>query len=286
MWIVATAELPMHSRSDVPGPRLNRTEREQVAAGLAARRDYAEIARQLGRPTSTVSREVARNGGPAAYDADRAEAAAHERARRPRGNPAAADRAAGAGRPQEPRAAARSVFLDEFTESVVATGVPRTAARVLVRIHSADDGLTAADLITELGVSRAAVSNAVAYLDRLRLIRREREPAGRRERYVVGDDVWSASWNESVEANARWVRITARGVEALGPDTPAGVRLARAARFFTAVQETMSAGPWPLATGETGALLRALARAGVPVTAEQLRGVLTQEQRAALRRRA
>jgi DNA-binding transcriptional regulator GbsR (MarR family) len=284
-WIVATAELPMHARSDVPGPRLNRTERERVAAGLAARRDYAEIARQLGRPTSTVSREVARNGGPAAYDADRAEAAAHERARRPRGNLATADGAAGAGQAQGPRAD-RLVFLDEFAESVVATGVPRTAARVLVRIHSADEGLTAADLITVLGVSRAAVSNAVAYLDRLRLIRREREPAGRRERYVVGDDVWSASWNESVEANARWVRITARGVEALGPETPAGVRLARAARFFTAVQETMSAGPWPLATGEAGALLRALARAGLPVTAEQLRGVLTPEQRAALRRRA
>jgi hypothetical protein len=268
----------------VPGPRLNRTEREQVAAGLAARRDYAEIARRLGRPTSTVSREVARNGGPATYDADRAEAAAQERARRPRGRPAAgAD--SSTDDTQETRASARSAFLDEFTESVVATGVPRTAARVLVRIHSADDGLTATDLITELGVSRAAVSNAVAYLDRLRLIRREREPAGRRERYVVGDDVWSTSWNESVEANARWVRITTRGVEVLGPDTRAGIRLARAARFFTAVQETMSSGPWPLATGEAGALLRALARAGLPVTAEQLRGVLTPEQRAALRRR-
>jgi hypothetical protein len=270
----------------VPGPRLNRTEREQVAAGLAARRDYAEIARRLGRPTSTVSREVTRNGGPSAYDADRAEAAAHERARRPPGGSAPAPAPATSGdHALDPRGAARSAFLDDFSESVVATGVPRTAARVLARIHSADDGLTAADLISELGVSRAAVSNAVAYLDRLRLIRREREPAGRRERYVVGDDVWSASWNESVEANARWVRITTRGVDVLGPDTPAGVRLARAARFFTAVQETMSAGPWPLATGETGALLRALARAGVPVTADQLRDVLTPEQRAALRRR-
>ena len=270
----------------MPGPRLNRTEREQVAAGLAARRDYAEIARRLGRPTSTVSREVTRNGGPAAYDADRAEKAAHERARRPRSGPASAAPTPAADGDPDPRAAARSAFLDDFSESVVATGVPRTAARILARIHSADDGLTAADLIGELGVSRAAVSNAVAYLDRLRLIRRERGPAGRRERYVVGADVWAASWNESVEANARWVTITTRGVEVLGPSTPAGVRLARAARFFAAVQETMSTGPWPVATGETGALLRALARAGVPVTAEQLRGALTPEQRAALRRRA
>nr|WP_277986447.1 helix-turn-helix domain-containing protein [Promicromonospora panici] len=168
----------------------------------------------------------------------------------------------------------------------MATGVPRTAARVLVWIHSSDHGLTAADLGEELRVSRAAVSNAVAYLDRLRVIRREREPSGRRERYVVADDVWATSWRENVEANARWAATTSRGVAVLGPDTPAGIRLARAARFFSALHETMSSGPWPLASGEAAAVLRALARAGVPMTAEQLRGALTPEQRAALRRRA
>lgn len=263
----------------MPGPRLNRTEREQVAAGLAARLDYAEIARRLSRPTSTVSREVSRNGGPAGYDADRAEAAAHERARRPRG---AGSTTGVDDRTPDPKAA----FLDEFTENVAATGVPRTVARVLVWIHSSDHGLTAADLSSELRVSRAAVSNAVAYLDRLRLVRREREPSSRRERYVVADDVWAASWQENVAANARWAATTSRGVAVLGPDTPAGIRLARAARFFSALHETMAAGPWPLATGEAAAVLRTLARAGVPITAEQLRGALTPEQRAALRRRA
>ncbi|WP_051433289.1 MarR family transcriptional regulator [Promicromonospora kroppenstedtii] len=255
------------------GARLNRSERERVAAGLATGLDYAEIARRLGRPTSTVTREVARNGGPDGYVADDAEAAARERARRPRTTP------------PTPEPDPRAVFLEEFAENVASTGVPRTTARVLVQIHSSDHGCTAADLIAELGVSRAAVSNAVVYLDGLRLIRREREPETRRERYVVGDDVWATSWNESVDANARWVATTTRGVEVLGPDTPAGVRLARAARFFSAVHETMAAGPWPLATGEAAALLRALARAGVPVTADQLRSVLTPDQRAALRRR-
>ncbi|MFD7022856.1 MarR family transcriptional regulator [Promicromonospora sukumoe] len=264
------------------GARLNRTERELVAAGLAARLDHAEIARRLGRPTSTVTREVARNAGPAGYDADAAEAAARERARRPR----AVVRAPGDERAPDPGRTARAAFLDEFAENVVATGVPRTTARVLVLIHASDDGLTAAEIVDELRISKASVSNAVVYLDGLRLIRREREPETRRERYVVGDDVWAASWNESVEANARWVRTTTRGVAVLGPDTPAGIRLARAARFFSSVHETMSAGPWPLATGEAAGVLRALARAGVPVTAEQLRSVLTPEQRAVLRRRA
>lgn len=209
-------------------------------------------------------------------------AAALQRARRPRGAAPVPDEDLA----PDPQATALADFLDEFAENVVATGVPRTGAQVLVRVHSSDHGCTAAGLSAELRVSRAAVSNAVAYLDRLRLIRREREPSSHRERYVVRDDVWAASWNQSVAANARWVTTTTRGVELLGPDSPAGVRLARAARFFTALHEAMSAGPQPLATGEAAALLRTLARAGVPITAEQLRGALTPEQSAALRRRA
>ncbi|ANZ21079.1 Helix-turn-helix domain [Streptomyces noursei ATCC 11455] len=53
----------------MPGRRLTRAERQQIAAGLAQRLNYADIARRLDRPTSTVSREVARNGGPARYRA-------------------------------------------------------------------------------------------------------------------------------------------------------------------------------------------------------------------------
>lgn len=49
-----------------PGRRLTRADWRQIAAGLAQALDYAAIGRRLGRPTSTVSREVARNGGPAA----------------------------------------------------------------------------------------------------------------------------------------------------------------------------------------------------------------------------
>ncbi|WP_165495542.1 helix-turn-helix domain-containing protein, partial [Actinomadura roseirufa] len=66
----------------MPGERLDRRERRAIAAGLAAGLGYTEIARGLGRPTSTVSREVARNGGPGAYRSDRAQRAAERRARR------------------------------------------------------------------------------------------------------------------------------------------------------------------------------------------------------------
>src|SRR4051812_21651197 len=54
----------------MPGGRLTQQERQRIALGLADGLAYAEIARGLDRPTSTVTREVMRNGGPTAYRAD------------------------------------------------------------------------------------------------------------------------------------------------------------------------------------------------------------------------
>jgi len=58
-------------------------EREQISRGLAAGLPLREIARRLGRAASTVSREIARNGGGHAYRAAQADARAWQRARRP-----------------------------------------------------------------------------------------------------------------------------------------------------------------------------------------------------------
>ncbi len=66
-------------------------EHGQIALGLADSLAYAEIARRLQRPTSTITREVMRNGGPTAYRADLAHRATEQRARR-RGPAAPGDR--------------------------------------------------------------------------------------------------------------------------------------------------------------------------------------------------
>jgi transposase, IS30 family len=68
----------------VPGARLTIDEREEIALGLATGRSFAVIAVQLGRPTSTVSREVDRNGGRGGYRASRAQRETDRRARRPK----------------------------------------------------------------------------------------------------------------------------------------------------------------------------------------------------------
>lgn len=63
---------------------LSLQEREEVSRGLAAGWSMRRIAAGLDRPPSTVSREVARNGGRDAYRAHDADAAAYERAQRPK----------------------------------------------------------------------------------------------------------------------------------------------------------------------------------------------------------
>jgi IS30 family transposase len=66
-----------------PG-RLAPQDREEISRGLRAGESVRAIAAALGRPASTVSREVARNGGPAAYRAVAAGERAREQARRPK----------------------------------------------------------------------------------------------------------------------------------------------------------------------------------------------------------
>ena len=68
----------------MPGTRLCVEAREVIALGLARKETFAHIARQLRRPTSTVSREVGRNGGCEGYRATVAQRATNKRACRPK----------------------------------------------------------------------------------------------------------------------------------------------------------------------------------------------------------
>ena len=62
---------------------LSLVEREEISRGVAAGESLRVIGRRLGRAPSTLSREVARNGGRRRYRAHRADRAAWQRARRP-----------------------------------------------------------------------------------------------------------------------------------------------------------------------------------------------------------
>jgi IS30 family transposase len=66
------------------GCALTPSEREEISRGLAAGESLRAIATRLGRPASTVCREVNRNGGRTNYRAQKAEEWASKRARRPK----------------------------------------------------------------------------------------------------------------------------------------------------------------------------------------------------------
>ncbi|WP_157249994.1 GbsR/MarR family transcriptional regulator [Nonomuraea typhae] len=222
----------------MPGGRLTGQDRQHIAAWLAEGLGYAEIGRRLGRPASTIMREVTRNGGPDDYRADRANEATRDRARRRKQaqppSPPAPDNDHG----RDPQA------IRDATESYIALleqqGLPRMMARVMTCLYITDAGaLTAADLVQRLRISPASVSHAVAFLEQQGLLKRERVPGARRERYVIDDEVWLRSTLASVRMNDALAAAAQRAAEVLGVATPAGARFEHSAEFLLLVSEAL-----------------------------------------------
>ncbi|MGW0082782.1 helix-turn-helix domain-containing protein [Streptomyces sp. NPDC003393] len=222
----------------MPGGRLTQQERQQIALGLADGLAYAEIARRLGRPTSTVTREVMRNGGPTAYRADLAHRATERRTRRRR--PAVPRDATVPPEAHGRDAEAVREYEETLTTVFIGSGTPKMMARVMACLCTSDAGsLTASDLVQRLQVSPASVSKAIAFLESQDLVRRERDER-RRERYTIDDDVWYQAMMASVRSTAQVAETARQGVGILVPGTPAAVRMENIARFLDHVSESLA----------------------------------------------
>ncbi|MGF1429292.1 helix-turn-helix domain-containing protein [Kitasatospora sp. LaBMicrA B282] len=220
----------------MPGGRLTQQERQQIALGLADRLAYAEIARRLDRPTSTITREVMRNGGPGSYRAELAHRATEQRTHR-RKQVAARGAATPPQRHGRDPEAVRA-YEETFTTVLMQSGLAKMMSRVLACLYTTDEGsLTASELVERLQVSPASISKAIAFLEGQGLVRRERDE-GRRERYVADNDVWYESMMASARATAQIVDTAREGVGVLGPGTPAAARLENIARFLDFVSES------------------------------------------------
>src|SRR5215831_18331622 len=131
-------------------------------------------------------------------------------------------------------------FVERFASDLEAAGIPRSPARVFVALLVEDNGyLSAAELAERLQISPAAVSGAIRYLVQVNLVRREREPGSRRDRYRVSEDAW---YEASVSREAllqQWARTLGDGVAALGPSTSAGRRMQETHDFVAFLQQEL-----------------------------------------------
>ncbi|MDL9980437.1 GbsR/MarR family transcriptional regulator [Microbacterium sp. ASV49] len=245
------------------GGRLSIDDRRSIAAGMAEGLSYAEIGRRIGRPTSTVSREVARNGH-RSYAPQRAQDAARHPSRRHDD----------ADIPAAP-ADLRREYVDELAAYLAATGMSKTSARVFADLMTADSGLTAADLVRGLRVSPASVSKTIRALEDMDLVERRSEPGSRRERYSVADDVWTRAVRADSSGHAGVADVAERGIAVFGAETVAGMRLARMGRFFGDLSEQMQgAKVGDPGMDDAGVLVAALGCARRPMAPAELASAL------------
>jgi DNA-binding transcriptional regulator GbsR (MarR family) len=223
----------------MPAGRLTHQDRQYIAAKLAEGTAYAEIARRLAKPTSTISREVNRNGGPRRYRPDLAQQATAARSRRRPGRTPALAAEAGSAHGRDPQAVRQ--LEERLTAMMAQTGLSSMASRVLTRLFTDDTAkLTAAELTSRLRVSPASVSKAVGDLERQGFLRRERDPHQRRDCYVVDDDVWIRAWLASARMNLLLAETARQGAHTLGTHTPAGARLRDTGEFLDHLNRDMT----------------------------------------------
>ena len=124
-------------------------------------------------------------------------------------------------------------YIERFAAVLVAAGFPPMPARVFVALLVTDSGrLSATELAEMLRISPAAVSGAVRYLIQVGLVHKERVPGSRRDYYRMPGNMWDDLLRMRDQVMARWAALVREGIDLVGPDSPAGARMAEQADFL------------------------------------------------------
>ncbi len=117
---------------------------------------------------------------------------------------------------------------------LTAAGMPKMPARVLMALTVAEDGgLTALELGKVLGVSAAAISGAVRYLQSIAIVRRVAQPGSRRDRYEVPPNAWLSSFAQERPVYRALADLADTAINAIGDrTTTAAGRLDEMASFY------------------------------------------------------
>ena len=126
------------------------------------------------------------------------------------------------------------MFVENMAMFLGDWGFPRMAGRVLMTLMAADEGrLTAGELAQRLGVSAAAISGAVRYLQQLQLVVRSPVPGSRSDVYEVPEGSWYAASIVKGGLYRKLAELSDRGVQAIGgADSSVGARRVAEMRDF------------------------------------------------------
>ncbi|MFJ6653359.1 GbsR/MarR family transcriptional regulator [Microbacterium sp. NPDC091313] len=118
---------------------------------------------------------------------------------------------------------------------LTSAGMPRMPSRVLTALLAAPpEGYTAAELGDRLGISAAAVSGAVRYLQTVGVAQRLARPGERRDRYRLTDDTWYAA----LAGKGPLYEQLAQLMDRIASETGGG-QAGEMARFFRFIGERM-----------------------------------------------
>lgn len=139
-----------------------------------------------------------------------------------------------------PEAAGLPDAAEASAAVMIAAGFPRIPARALLALVVAEDGaLTAAELAEVLGVSAAAVSGAVRYLQTVGFVHRVSQPGSRRDRYALPDDLWYVATLRQNPVYQRLGSLSAALAGELAPGSKAQARVEDMAHFYRFIAERM-----------------------------------------------
>ena len=125
-----------------------------------------------------------------------------------------------------------------LVSALAANGFPRMPAAVLMAIMASEEGaLTAEQLGERIGVSAAAVSGAVRYLETVTMIQRHRRPGSRKFEYELPDHPWFTASIAKNELYGVMARMADDAAGRLGPK--ATLRMEERADFFRFVQQRL-----------------------------------------------
>jgi len=130
-------------------------------------------------------------------------------------------------------------FVERTASDLAAQGFPRMPAYVLMTLTATDSGrLTATELGERIGVSAAAISGAVRYLNQLGFVRNTTQPGTRRHVYALSENPWYTYSLRNPDLYLRAERLLRSGVTQLAPG-PARERVHEMAEFYSFLSERM-----------------------------------------------